>query len=219
MVRRSSAVRGSERPVISSEMLVDAAARIADQEGLDHLSLSRVAADLGVSQPAMYRHVQSADDLLRRLALRARRMLLERLREATVGRARDEAVVALADAWRGFVQEHRGLYAATDRHPLAGYEDLEAAVADIITVLQQVVSGYGLSTEDAEHGAWSLRSALHGFVVLEAERGHPGPLDLDESFSRLVRLVCGGLRDMATRSPTAGRSPQRPATARPRQNH
>jgi AcrR family transcriptional regulator len=189
--------RASERPAVTPELLVTAAARIVDTEGIDALSLSRVAADLGVTQPAMYNHVQGVDDLLRRLALLARRMLLQRLRDAAVGRAQDDAVVALANAWRDFVHQHPGLYAATDRHPLAGFADLEAAVADIISVLQQVVSGYGLVQQEAEHGAWSLRSALHGFVVLESERGYPGPLDLDESFSLLVRLMCGGLREMA----------------------
>lgn len=194
--------RRKERRSLNTEVLVTTAARIADSEGIDALSLSRVAAALGVSQPAMYNHVHGLSDLLRRLALLARQMLLERLRDATVGRARDDAVVSLADAWRSFAHEHPGLYAATDRHPLSGYEDLEAAVAAIISVLRHVVAGYGLGPVDAEHGAWSLRSALHGFVVLESEQGHPDRLDLDESFSRLVHLICGGLREM--RHPASG---------------
>jgi AcrR family transcriptional regulator len=185
---------------VTPELIVEAAAAIADTDGIDALSLSRVAADLGVTQPAMYNHVRGADDVLRRLALLARRLLVQRLRDAAVGRACDDAVIAMANAWRSFVREHPGLYAATDRHPLAGYEDLEAAVADILSVLQQVVAGYGLTPDDVEHGALSLRSALHGFVVLEAEEGHPGTVDLDESFSRLVRLVCAGLREMACQS-------------------
>lgn len=185
------------RPAVTPTLIVEVAARLVDAEGIDALTLSRVAAELEVSQPAMYKHVDGVEDLLRRLALLARRQLAERLRDSAVGRSGDEAVEAVALAWRSFVKEHPGLYAATDRHPLAGYPDLEAAVADIIAILTRIVAGYGLGDDDAEHGAWSLRSAIHGFVVLEAERGHPGPLDLDESYTRLIRLMCGGLRDMA----------------------
>lgn len=198
--RRAAGERS--RPAVTADAIVEAAGRIADAEGLDSLTLSKVAAELGVSQPAMYKHVSGVEDLLRRLALLARQMLARRLGEAAVGRSQDQAVEAAAAAWRAFVKEHPGIYAATDRHPLAGYPDLEQAVADIISILTRIVAGFGLTDEEAEHGAWSLRSALHGFVVLEVERGHPGPLDLDESFARMVRLICGGLRDMASAGST-----------------
>lgn len=191
---------------IDPEQVVAAAATLVDGEGIDALNLTRVAEVLGVSQPALYNHVGGADDLLRRLALLARQLLLHRLQVAAVGRAGDDAVAAVAGAWRAFVREHPGLYAATDRHPLAGYEDLEAAVDDIVGLLRQVVSGYGLGPDLAEHGAWSVRSAVHGFVVLETEQGHPGRLDLDESFDLLVRLVCSGLRGLAVEASDQGGS-------------
>jgi AcrR family transcriptional regulator len=183
------------------DRIVDVAAQLADAEGIDAVTLSRIAAELSVSQPAMYNHIGGYEDLLRRLALRARQVLVHRLRNSAVGRAGDDAVCAVADAWRTFAREHPGLYAATDRHPLAGYADLEQAVTEIVGVLCQVVGAYGLTPAEAEHGAWSLRSALHGFVVLEAEYGNPAPLDLDESFARLVKLLCGGLRQMALEQP------------------
>jgi AcrR family transcriptional regulator len=194
---RRAAGRSFTRRAVTPDLIVEAGAAIADRDGIDALSLTRVADALGVTQPALYNHVDGADDLLRRLALLARRMLAQRLRDAAVGRACDDAVAAVAHAWRSFVQDHPGLYAATDRHPLSGFHDLEDAVADIVVVLERVVAGYGVAPEDAEYGAWSVRSALHGFAVLEAEHGHPALLDLDEAFTRLVRLLCAGLREIA----------------------
>jgi hypothetical protein len=43
------------------------------------------------------------------------------------------------------------------------------------------------------HAARAFRSALHGFVGLEAAGGFGIPVDLDESFGRLVRTLAGGL--------------------------
>lgn len=169
------------------------AVEIADREGVDRMTLTRVAEELGVSQPALYKHVRDASDLLRLVALLARQRLLADLRDAAVGRSENGAVEAVATAWRRFVRDHPGMYAATDRHPLAGFADLEAAVADVVDLLERVVASYGLSGEDLHHAAWSLRSALHGFVSLEAEAGHPATMDLDESFRRLVDLFCSGL--------------------------
>lgn len=187
-------VDAPRRKSLSRDAVVAVAAELVDREGVDNLSLTRIAALLGVTQPALYKHVDDVHDLLRELALRARLMLLERVTNAAVGLSGDRAVHAVADAWRAFVREHPGLYEATDRHPLAGYAELENAVADIVDVLRKVLSAYSLSTVDVEHGAWSLRSAVHGFVSLESEGGHPAPMDLDDSFRRLVELLCSGYR-------------------------
>jgi hypothetical protein len=42
------------------------------------------------------------------------------------------------------------------------------------------------------HAARGLRSALHGFVTLEAGGGFGFPLDLDDSYDRLVRTLADG---------------------------
>jgi hypothetical protein len=53
---------------------------------------------------------------------------------------------------------------------------------------------YGLRGEDALHAARGLRSVAHGFATLEVVNGFGSPLDLDESFDRLLRALVAGLR-------------------------
>jgi AcrR family transcriptional regulator len=57
------ASRGPKRG-LSLEAVALAGVRVADAEGLDRVSMSRVAADLGFSTMALYRYVDSKDDLL-----------------------------------------------------------------------------------------------------------------------------------------------------------
>jgi AcrR family transcriptional regulator len=52
------------RPALSLARIVDAAARVATADGLAAVSMSRVAADLGVSTMSLYRYVASKDELL-----------------------------------------------------------------------------------------------------------------------------------------------------------
>jgi AcrR family transcriptional regulator len=52
------------RPALSLERIVDAAVRVAAADGLAAVSMSRVAADLGVSTMSLYRYVASKDELL-----------------------------------------------------------------------------------------------------------------------------------------------------------
>jgi AcrR family transcriptional regulator len=52
------------RPALSLERIVAAAVRVAATDGLAAVSMSRVAADLGVSTMSLYRYVASKDELL-----------------------------------------------------------------------------------------------------------------------------------------------------------
>ncbi|HEV3495582.1 MAG TPA: TetR/AcrR family transcriptional regulator, partial [Actinomycetes bacterium] len=56
------------RPALSLERIVAAAVRVAATDGLQAVSMSRVAADLGVSTMSLYRYVGAKDELLALMA-------------------------------------------------------------------------------------------------------------------------------------------------------
>ena len=186
------------RGTLDTQQVVESAAALADAEGLDAVTLTRVAEHLGVRQPALYRHVDNFDALIRALGLRGRGILADRLGAAAVGMAGDDAVRAMGAAWRSMVADHPGLYAATDRYPCATDPELEEAVERVVEVLGQALTAYGLSDVDRVHAARSMRSVFHGFAHLESGDGHPYARDLDDSFNHLVDLLCAGIRQMAT---------------------
>ena len=53
------------RPALSLPRIVAAAVRVADTEGLDAVSMGRVAAELGAAPMSLYRHVSAKEELLR----------------------------------------------------------------------------------------------------------------------------------------------------------
>ncbi|TWV35124.1 TetR/AcrR family transcriptional regulator [Streptomyces misionensis] len=62
--RRPRAQAAPARLPLSRERVVEAAFTVLDDQGLDGLSMRRVAAELGVTVSALYAHVSSKDDLL-----------------------------------------------------------------------------------------------------------------------------------------------------------
>ena len=186
------------RVPLDQERVIEAAGELADANGLDALTLTRVAKELGVRQPALYRHVESYQDLLRLLSLRGRERLAAALSEAAIGVSGDEAVAAVGHAWRKEVHTRPGLYAATDRYPCAGDEELEEAVERIVAVIGQALTGFDLDDDHRVHAARALRSAFHGFCHLESGDGHPHPHDLDDTFEGLIELLCAGIRSQTS---------------------
>src|SRR6201996_4879259 len=56
--------RRGPRPGLSPDAIVGAAVRVADAEGLEAVSMARVAAELGFTTMSLYRHVASKEELL-----------------------------------------------------------------------------------------------------------------------------------------------------------
>ena len=115
------------RAGLDPEAVVSAAAGLADAEGLEAVTLARLAGRLGVRAPSLYTHVAGLPDLRRRLATRGARELAAALQTAVAGRAGSDALAAAAGVYRTYAREHPGTYAATQR--AADLDDPEAATA------------------------------------------------------------------------------------------
>ena len=188
----------SPRAGLDRAAVVEAAAALADEEGFENLSLARLAERLGVRKPSLYNHVAGIGGVKRGLALAGVRELERRLSRAATGKAGEEGVFALAAAYRAFVRERPGLYAATVRsYRSFAPEDpeFEAAEREAFVPVLAVLASYGLRDEDAVHAARSLRAVSHGFATLENASGFGLPSDVNESFERLVRAFATGLGD------------------------
>ena len=181
------------RPRLTADRVVAEAAALADERGIQALSLSPLAERLGVRVPSLYKHVGGLDDLHRRLALAGLRDLAEQLGAATVGRSGRDALLACATAWRAYAKAHPGRYSAVQRAPDPADAELLAAASRLTELIFAILRGYGLDEEQTVHATRAVRSALHGFVTIEAAGGFGLPQDVDESYARLVALLDSGL--------------------------
>ena len=172
-----------------------AGADLADELGFDRLGMGAVAERLGVRPPSLYKHVGSLGDLNHRIAVLAATELGDTLRDAVQGLSGPDALRAAAQAFRGYVREHPGRYAATlGARPTAAGDDYARSTDRVLRSLAAVLRAYGIRPADEVHALRMLRSALHGFATLEAGGGFQLGTDVDASFTWLVEFVDRGLR-------------------------
>jgi AcrR family transcriptional regulator len=179
---------------LDAEAVVAAAGELADAEGLQAVTLARLAAELGVRPPSLYAHVGGLADLHERLALLGIAQLADRLQAAVAGRSDTAALRALADAYRDYARSHPGVYMASQR-AAPREEDDDSVRRRALDLVLAVLRGYGLEGEDAVHAARAVRASLHGFVALEIGVGFGYPLSLDDSYAALVAVLDRGLGD------------------------
>ena len=183
---------------LNEEVLVRAAVDLIDEEGPGALSLARLAERLGVRSPSLYKHITGLEGLHQGIALWGAQELARCMSKAAVGKSGDEAVLAIAQAYRQFAKDHPGIYPLLVQAPDPSQAALAAASAEILEIIQAVMAPFGLGERERLHAIRGLRSFVHGFVSMEAGGGFGMPLDVDESFAYLMAMFIRGLRPSAT---------------------
>jgi AcrR family transcriptional regulator len=174
--------------------IVHSALVVIDRGTLGSLTLAAVANELGVGSPALYNHLENLEELRYEIAIHTTHALTSGLRDAALGRSGGLAISALAHAYRRFAHEHPSRYASTLLPPKRPDDQLAQASAVLIDVFARVIAaGYDVEAERAVHCARTTRSAIHGFVSLEAVNGFTDAADRDDSFEHLIATVTAGL--------------------------
>src|SRR5262249_49992247 len=142
---------------LDRETVVDAAFALADDQGLEALTLRRVAARLGVTPMALYRHVDSKEALLDEVTER----LYELLALPDVGTEWWDALAEIARSARSVLLAHPWA-APLFARPLAGPH---ARALD--EALQGALRGAGFSTADVRELHDQLSNMLFALVAPE----------------------------------------------------
>ena len=179
---------------MTTERLTLAAAELADEVGFENVTISALARQFGVKDASLYSHIRNAADLRVRVALLALGELADRAAEALAGRSGKDALVAFADAYRGYAKQHPGRYAAGQLRL-----DPETAFASAgprhTEMTRAILRGYAVPEAEHVHAVRLLHSAFHGYVTLEQSGGFDHSGQVEESWRRVLDVLDATLRN------------------------
>ncbi len=183
------------RAGLTADRLTQAAAELADELGFHNLTVSALARRFGVKPAALYSHVRDAQELRVRVAVLALAELAERGAAALAGRAGKDALVAFADAYRGYAKEHPGRYAAAQIQ-LDDETAYASAARRHAEMTRSILRGYDLPEPAQTDAVRMLGSMFHGFVSLETQGGFARtPREVDVSWARTLDALDSVLRN------------------------
>jgi AcrR family transcriptional regulator len=186
------------RQGIDPNIIIQAAIKLADEHGLEQISLAMLAAKLGIKTPSLYNHIAGLPGLRKHLTLYGIQQLKERGMQAVLGKSGDEAVIAFCLDYVAFARLHPGLYEAVVLVNQQSDPEISAASKELVTNLLRILDAYKLEEKDALHMIRAIRSMVHGFATLEANGGFALKLDRDESLLLMLQTYLAGLRSAGT---------------------
>jgi len=183
--------------------LISATARVlAEREGWDAVTTRRLSTEIEYSQPVIYQHFASMEDLVEAIALEGFGELAEALGEARRHAAPEEAVGAVARAYSTYATENPALYdamftRATRLH--FGAEDAVAPLSSAYAELRAAAAAIA-GERDIETLTEVLWGALHGLTTLSRNdrlRPHHG---IDRLDLLLAQFRATDSRHLSTRA-------------------
>lgn len=177
------------RAGLTGVRVAEAAADLADEVGLDHVTLTALARHFGVATPSLYAHVRSGADVRVRVALLALDETAALVADALAGVSGRAALAAVGGVWRTYARQHPGRYAAT-RQPLDASAAAASAGPRHAELSRAALRGYALSTDDETHAVRLLGATFHGYAALDAagafNHGGPSVPPSDDTWERVV---------------------------------
>jgi AcrR family transcriptional regulator len=186
------------RAGLTSERVIRLGADLADELGLEAVTLSAVARRVDVKAASLSSPVAGSADLRAGIARLALTELADEAGAALAGRSGKDALLAFAGTYRAYAARHPGRYAAM-RQPLEPGSPAIDAGRRHTELIRALLRGYEIDEPGRTDAVRFLGSVLHGFTSLELAGGfdHSRPAG-DESWNRVLDAVDVTLRHWPT---------------------
>lgn len=186
---------------LSNEKIYQAAADLVAEKGYDNFSLHELAARLDIKPASLYSHVKNAEEISTAVGLTAIAKLSEALDKASAVSDDEQAFKGLALAYRNFAHQNQELYRAIIGLPKTSDETLKVNEQRTILPLRRLAERFVSGEKDIVNFQRFLRSAMHGFISLEAAGFMRwSGVSADESYEMLVGLCLSELKAAARKN-------------------
>jgi AcrR family transcriptional regulator len=174
---------------------VAVAAELVDREGLQQLSLSRVAAAVDRHVSSLYNHVDGVDDLRREIALLTVREVGDVLWRAVLGRSGEDALRSLVTTYREFIVTRQDRWQLVSTAPHT--PELRLLSERAFEAIEATVASFGLEAGAAVHAHRILSSAVIGLATRFEPHVRPVDPSIDDTFEMLVVMFAASLPELA----------------------
>jgi AcrR family transcriptional regulator len=161
--------RPTKENSLSRQDVIEAAIACLDKEGEAALGVNRVARELGIKPPAIYKHLDGNAGLQRAVALAIWHNYLAECRQQIAGITEPHALLrAGAQATRSFARHYRARYTVMTQYQMRPTDPQEAEIIqDSLRFFQKSLQLYELSDDALIDVMRMVNAAIYGFIARE----------------------------------------------------
>lgn len=180
---------------LTRDLIVQEAINLVEEEGYENLSMRNLAKRLDVKAASLYNHIKSVEELHTEICVKVVDDFFQAQKDAMLGKTAEDAVMALALAYRKLANEKRSVYDLAISLPREGDRELNEKRKIFSRVAMEAVGKFALTEEQKLYWQRILRVSMHGFVSLE-QAGYftHSAIDTEKSYRFTIMNIIEGLR-------------------------
>lgn len=184
------------RADMDKSIIVKKAAELANEIGLEKVTLKRLASDLNIKSPSLYNHINGLEDLQKEVMLYGWKQLEERVIEAAVCVTGYDALEAMGRTFYKYATENPGIFNAMLWYNKFQSDEMQDATKRIFSIVYKIFSTLNISQENCDHLIRTYRAFLEGYALLVNNRAFGHPLSIEESFEISLQVLIAGTKTL-----------------------
>ena len=184
------------RAGLDKSRVIEKAAILANEVGLEKVTLKLIAEEFGIQTPSLYNHIKSLDELKKELMLYGWKQLEKELLLAVAGVSGYDALRTMCYAFYEYATSNPGVFNAMLWYNKFQDEETLNATKQLFTVLFKIMGTLNLSDETINHLIRTFRGILEGFALLVNNGAFGNPISIKESFDLSVEVLLNGIKGL-----------------------
>lgn len=186
------------RAGLDKNTIVEKAAQLANQIGLENIQLKTLAESLNIQSPSLYNHIKGLDDLHHELMLYGWRKMEEKMLEvsAEVGDNGYVAWEAICRAFYSYATENPGVFSAMLWYNKYHDNETQKVTERLFSTCFQITSALGISEDNCNHLIRTFRAFLEGYCLLVNNGSFGHELSVEDSFNLSLQVLIAGMKEL-----------------------
>lgn len=179
---------------VSKALVIEAASNIADEKGLNQVSLKNVAERLNIKTPSLYNHIDSLDSLLREVAHKGMRTMNEQMARTAIGKSGEQALKAVGTAYLNYMIAHPGVYETIQWATWHGTEETKEIFEEYEELLLTLIRSCNIEAGREQEVVNLFSGIFHGYNTLQLGHAFTHEDEVRENLCRGIEILLLGIR-------------------------
>ena len=181
---------------INEKTIIETSAEIANEIGLDNLSLKLIAKNLNIKSPSLYNHISSLEEIKEKLMLYGWKQMEEKIIDSTIGVSGYDALRNMCNAFYEYSTNNKGVFTAMLWYNKYKNEELNIATTKLFNIIFKILKPLNISEDNINHIIRTLRSFLEGFSLLVNNNAFGNPISIKDSFDLSLEIIINGIKQL-----------------------
>lgn len=187
------------RTGLSKEEILQKSIELANEKGINYLSVTTLSEYFGIKKPSLYYHAQTVEEVIQWIMIYG----WQKVSTEIVAQAEDEnpeiSMKKYARFFYKFAKENSGIFEAMLWYNKYSSEELKNSTEGLYKFFFEQTEKMGISLENANHLLRTFRAFLEGFILLEAHNSFGNPIKIEESFEISLQVLIEGMKQFCVK--------------------